>query len=478
MANNLTAKQEIERLEVLSNLSKELSSYKQISEKSGISYGSINSLLKRFPEEKAKIDKNLENNRKKKAKKATSKRKSLEEKIKMIFDASEKVGTYREITQLTGFGYSTIKNVVKSDEFKDLKDKFEENLSKNSSKNKKSGESDPAVPKKKTETCSADVYMIHDSISRVKHIEVTLAKLSQSARFAVTDITLDELKAAKDSDDETVSITAKIIYRILERNLDKFDYYRLKEKRSNFLTDNELIIDLCKERSIKLITASVDMFIRGRLSGVQVLFLSNHPRRYEKYDFAEILRKLKENQEEARKQEKQQIQDEQRTQDKCKEDKELTDSVEESSQEFAGNPAKAMEEEHLESTDSREVKIRVKNNVKRKNLIELSELELKDGQMFYIPKTDIFAEVWDSNYTEKTEVHDEPIELKPGMHLYLAEYRRRSGLLILSAYDIQRIDSKLLFRTFRKAIEPFDELFNIYNPKMKKFAEKVRENLN
>ena len=207
----------------------------------------------------------------------------------MNFDASEKVGTYREITQLTGFGYSTIKNVVKSDEFKDLKDKFEENLSKNSSKNKKPDESDPAVLKKNTEICSVDVYMIHDSISRVKHIEDTLAKLSQSARFAVTDITLDELKAAKDSDDETVSITAKIIYRILERNLDKFDYYRLKEKRSNFLTDNELIIDLCKERSIKLITASVDMFIRGRLSGVQVLFLSNHPRRYEKYDFAEIL---------------------------------------------------------------------------------------------------------------------------------------------------------------------------------------------
>ena len=81
MANKLTAKQEIERLEVLTNLSKELKSYNEISEKSGISYGSIHSLLKRFPKEKAKIDKNLETNRKNKPKKATSKRKSLEEKI-------------------------------------------------------------------------------------------------------------------------------------------------------------------------------------------------------------------------------------------------------------------------------------------------------------------------------------------------------------------------------------------------------------
>ena len=35
MANKLTAKQEIERLEVLTNLSKELKSYNEISEKSG-----------------------------------------------------------------------------------------------------------------------------------------------------------------------------------------------------------------------------------------------------------------------------------------------------------------------------------------------------------------------------------------------------------------------------------------------------------
>lgn len=419
----LTTEEKKSRLEEIKKVSKDSKSFKEVAGKIGISLSGLKKFLKNFPKEEEKIKSVLSQNRKPKRNEPKKKeRVSVEEKLLKIKKASQVSKNYKEITEITGLSYWVIKQTLDRKEFEDVKKEVQLNLDRNNN-NEKDDE--------KSEKPAVKVYVIHTSITTVPNILEKLSDLSKKSRFLLTDIVLDEFKEQKKSSEFRLSNAVKEFYSIIEENFEFFDYMEVKGEKDNLCTNNEFLINMCREKSFCLLTASNDMYIRAQLSGVEVMFLSEKEAGRYKFFTGEKA---------ARSEKKQ---------------------------------ASIAKEEKVQKVDTKqELK---KHVIKKQNLIEISEIEVGEGCLIYTRKPNCVAEVWSRDYTQKREITENPEKLYVGEKLFIAELDKKCNSIIISKYEIQRLDSNVLFRTFRRVFIESDYTFDMNDGKIKKFVEKAKE---
>ena len=359
-------------------------------------------------------------------------------------------------------------------------------------------------PKKRVKA----VYMLHSSISMFGDIEIILAILSMDNKFAITDVELDELKAIKkSSSSKATSDEVNRFYKLMISNLDNFSYYEIEDKISEFKSSNDVTIEICKEESFILLTASLDMALRAAFKGVEVRLLSTDPNIGNSYSFSYILKALKLGEykksgaiklisldslkkELVKKGFKNYIEKEDIAsvskrigrkrpnvlghEESVREKSNSSEEVSVSEQSSVSIPGKLVGKEVSDSTPGKPT-AKFKRN--RDNLIELSELEIKDKQLFFTLHKNCIAEVWDRAYKTKINLDEEGkrVKLVEGSHLLLAEFDTEYNSIIISKYEIQREDSTSLFRSFQRRIRETDMLFDFADINIKKFAQKSRK---
>lgn len=368
-------------------------------------------------------------------------------------------------------------------------------------------------PKKKVKA----VYMLHSSISMFEDIEIILAILSIDNKFVITDAELDDFKFAKKSyASQETTLAVNRFYKLMISNLDNFIYYEIKDKISEFKNSNDVTIELCKEKSLILLTASLDMALRASFKGANVRLLSKDQNIGNSYSFSSILKALKLGESEksraiklisldSLKKEvlkkkfkspigkkdissvsrgvckenskdfvsKKSVQEESNVSEKLKASKEVKISEEAKASENVkvSIPGESVGKEVIDSIPGKSIR----NN--RKNLVELSELEINEEQLFFTLRNNCIAEVWDRAYKAKTNLDEEgkKVKLVEGSHLLLAEFDTKYNVIIISKYEIQRKNSTLLFRSFQRKIRETDMIFDFSDSNIKKFAQKARK---
>lgn len=349
-------------------------------------------------------------------------------RLEEMKEASKVAGSIRELAKIVDLGLSTVYAIL--NEFPEEKNFVLEQIEMNRKEERKiieaRGNEEDANKEDDSEQKEC-IYMLHSSLCFIKGIESKLAKLSETSEFAITDLSLDDLNIWK-KQEGIKSAAATKFYYIIQSNMSKFHYYEIRRIKKEFLTNNEVIIKFCKEKNFILLTAHIDTAVRAMLSGVKVQIISETQQDLLKHNFGEILRNLNE---------------------------------------------KGNVQNICDSEDSVEKK--VENN--RKNLKEVSGIEIKGNRMFFNLPTNCIAEVWDRNFSEKKEIK-ESIELFVGEYLLIAEKNSKYDSIVITQYEIQHTNSKLLFRKFKRLMRATDQTFNITDPIVKKFVENARKILN
>ena len=420
-------------LEKVKDLSKVVSTFKELSEAMGIS--SINNWLdKNFPEERLEIEANLKANQKK-GDNENNRHKQNKNLIilEIVKEISLRVSTFKEISEEAGI--SNISSWL-TQNFPEEKAEIRANL---------------AVKKEEKD----------NERKRQKQNE-NLIRLEKAKKISMRVFTINELS-------QEIGVSG--ISKWLEQNFPEekeeikanLDYNRQKKKKAS---ENQS--DIEKIERIKEISQ--------RVCDCRELAKEMHE---ESHNIDTFLKKFPETNEEIKANIKAN-----RLKEKEKIEREYLELARKASKR-AYSITEIAEEIKINVTSLSnslkkfpEIKEEVQNNITtnkaEKNKFELDEIELRENHMIFHTRDNSIAEVWRFYHTSPLSFlkQNQEIEIEKGDYILVAQYDPITNCIILMGFEIYLENSKIVKVKYRKVQ---DDMRIYHNEKIQNFADKAKE---
>lgn len=422
------------------------------------------------------------------------------ERLEMIQALSITSINCDEIAEKMGFSTQTLAKFLSN--YPKERKRILNNLRRNRKRKPASKNYEKKEQKEIEQSCSREkLYMLHSSISLFPDIDRILALISMEGKFAITDITLDEISCNKKSHNIEVSKMAGNFCKIIISNLNCFQYFEVRKRLSQLQNNNDVIANLCKEKSMILLTASYEVAIKAGLKGVDVRLLNQNIN--DLSSFSNLLEQMGieiENTENSgtikvvsfeslSKEIVENLMQEPIEATKVEAVHEIVieeaESIPNMGNENVVKSEPNIDEVLTESVPNMDVAVNSSetstvssSTLKNKlNIVELSELEFENGRLFFTLKKNTVAEIWDRPYKSCNYLEEEgtKVELKVGWHILIAELNTKYSTITISKYEVQRMDSTLLFRSFRKKSFASDLVLNFSDQIIKNFYKKAKK---
>ncbi len=420
-------------LEKVKDLSKVVSTFKELSEAMGIS--SINNWLdKNFPEERLEIEANLKANQKK-GDNENNRHKQNKNLIilEIVKEISLRVSTFKEISEEVGI--SNIGSWL-TQNFPEEKAEIRANL---------------AVKKEEK----------YNERKRQKQNE-NLIRLEKAKKISMRLSTFNELS-------QEIGVSG--ISKWLEQNFPEekeeikanLDYNRQKKKKASENQRNIEKIERIKEISQGVCDCRELAEEMNEKSHNIDTFLKKFPETNE-----EIKANIKAN----------------RLKEKEKIEREYLELARKASKR-AYSVTEIAEEININVTSLSnslkkfpEIKEEVQNNITtnkaKKNKFELDEIELRENHMIFHTRDNSIAEVWRFYHTSPLSFlkQNQEIEIEKGDYILVAQYDPITNCIILMGFEIYLENSKIVKVKYRKVQ---DDMRIYHNEKIQNFADKAKE---
>lgn len=420
-------------LEKVKDLSKIVSTFKELSEAMGIS--SINNWLdKNFPEERIEIEANLKANQKK-GDNENNRHKQNKNLIilEIVKEISLRVSTFKEISEEVGI--SNIGSWL-TQNFPEEKAEIRANL---------------AVKKEEK----------YNERKRQKQNE-NLIRLEKAKKISMRLSTFNELS-------QEIGVSG--ISKWLEQNFPEekeeikanLDYNRQKKKKASENQRNIEKIERIKEISQGVCDCRELAEEMNEKSHNIDTFLKKFPETNE-----EIKANIKAN----RLKEKEKI--EREYLELARKASKRAYSVTEIAEEININVTSLSNSLKKFPEIREEVQNNITTNKAKKNKFELDEIELRENHMIFHTRDNSIAEVWRFYHTSPLSFlkQNQEIEIEKGDYILVAQYDPIINCIILMGFEIYLENSKIVKVKYRKVQ---DDMRIYHNEKIQNFADKAKE---